>query len=323
LKLKIKKSTDLEPAQNGTYEHIGSQGGTEMVARKILERIDPSLLGKFNIIHSRVRDEYLSKDKKNILVLHDTWDDPEVQHMKDPKSRARFAKFVFVSNYSQNMYNMGLGVPYQEGMVIQNAIDPIDVKNEDKDSEQIRIIYHTTPHRGLELLVPVMERLSEIHDNIHLDVFSSFKIYGWEQRDQPYKDLFKRIEDHPQMTYHGFQPNNVVRDALKKAHIYAYPSIWPETSCISVIEAMSAKCHVVCPNLAALPETCANFAFMYGFEEDYNKHAGTFANVLNIVIHEAKTEAMKNKLEFQKAYFDNYYNWDLRTAQWNHFLASL
>ena len=43
------------------------------------------------------------------------------------------------------------------------------------------------------------------------------------------------------MTYHGFKPNDVVRKALSEAHIFAYPSIWVETSCISAIEAMSLE----------------------------------------------------------------------------------
>ena len=39
------------------------------------------------------------------------------------------------------------------------------------------------------------------------------------------KHIFKEIEEHDGMTYHGFQPNAVVREALAKSHIFAYPSI--------------------------------------------------------------------------------------------------
>ena len=96
-----------------------------------------------------------------------------------------------------------------------------------------------------------------MYDNVHLDVFSSFNAYGWAERDEPYQELFDKIEAHPQMTYHGFKPNNIVRNALQKAHIFAYPSIWMETSCIALMEAMSAGLMCVHPNLAALPETAA------------------------------------------------------------------
>lgn len=319
----LKESKNIPPAADGTYAHIGSKGGTEMIAAEIRKRVQPDVLDKFNIIHSRVRDENISKDKPNILVLHDTWDDPESEHLAKKESRERFKKLVFVSSYQQASYNIGRGVPYADGLVMQNAIEPIDLKEDDKKSSIIKLIYHTTPHRGLELLVPVFEKLCEHFDNIHLDVYSSFSIYGWTARDKEYEKTFERIRAHPKMLYHGYKPNEVIREALQQAHIFAYPNIWPETSCISVIEAMSAGCNVICPNFSALPETCANFATMYPFHEDYNRHANLFANILALAITDYWNENNQNKLKFQKIYFDNYYNWNLRGAQWNAFLKSL
>jgi len=317
------KNGPIGPNTDGTFAHIGARGGTELIAEQILRRVTPEILSRVNIIHSRVRDENIMPDKANILVLHDTWDDPENKHLSNLESRKRFKKLVFVSNYQQHTYNLGLGIPFAEGVVLQNAIEPIKCDENDKNSSIIRLIYHTTPHRGLELLVPIFERLSQLIPNIHLDVYSSFNIYGWGSRDEPYRDLFNRIHMHPNMTYHGYQPNDVVREALKKAHIYAYPNIWPETSCISVIEAMSAGCNVVCPNFNALFETCANFATMYGFTENFNDHANQFINILSMIIQDYWTENNQNKLKFQKMYFDNFYNWDLRGAQWNALLGSL
>jgi len=317
--LKESAVASIDPASNGTYEHIGSQGGTEQMVAGLKQRIPKELLDKFNIICSRVRE--VDSSKRNILWLHDTFDDPESEHLKDKKSLDRFEKLVFVSNYQQCTYNLGLGVPYDKGIVLQNAIVPIELH--DKPKGVINIIYHTTPHRGLELLIPTVEFLSDKGYDFHLDVYSSFNIYGWPARDEPYKELFERCRNHPKITYHGFQPNSVIREALKKAHIYAYPSIWPETSGISVIEAMSAGCSVVCPTLAALPETCANFGIMYPWTEDNNKHANRFAGLLAMVIRGYWEEHNQARLGFQKNYFNNFYNWDYRSAQWRDFLNSL
>jgi glycosyltransferase involved in cell wall biosynthesis len=312
-------STQIDPSDNGTFEHIGSKGGTEQMYQGLMQRLPKDLTDQFNIICSRVRA--IDPNKKNILWLHDTWDDPESQHLKDPKSLARFEKLVFVSNHQQATYNMGLNVPYSKGIVLQNAVVPIE--KHEKPKGTIRLIYHTTPHRGLELLVPVAEFLAERGVDFHLDVFSSFKIYGWQQRDEPYKALFDRCNRSPNITYHGYQPNEVVREALKKAHIYAYPNIWPETSAISVIEAMSAGCSVICPNFQALPETCANFGVMYNFDEDNGRHANQFAGILNMLIQGFWQDHNQNTLKLQKLYFDKYYNWDLRASQWQDFLSSM
>lgn len=313
-----KDEFSLGPSEDGTYTE--AKGGTELMNNALYERVDNDLLEQFYIIKSRVR--WTDPKKKNILWLHDTWDDPESQHLKDEEQRKRFAKLVFVSNYQLQTYNLALGVPYNESFVLRNAIDPIPF--EKKSDDQIRIIYHTTPHRGLNIAVASIQEIAKIHgDKIHFDVFSSFEAYGWPDRDKPYEEVFNIIREHPQMTYHGFQENHVVREALQKAHIFAYPSVWPETSCIAAIEAMSAGCQIVCPNFAALPETTGNFATMYQWNEDTNFHANVFANMLNAAIVNHNTEDMQRKMMFQKNWTDNFYNWDLRAAEWTGFLQGI
>ena len=308
----------LGPSEDGTYEE--ANGGTEMMRNQLYSRVDPDLLDKFQIICSRVR--WIDPKKPTILWCHDTWDDPERQHLKEEERRARFEKFVFVSNYQLSTYNLALQVPYAQSFVMQNAIEPIELK--DKNKDQIKLIYHTTPHRGLNVAVAaIMELAKNYGDKIHFDVFSSFEAYGWKERDKEFEDLFNNIKEHPQMTYHGYQPNEKVREALQEAHIFAYPSIWPETSCIAAIEAMSAGCQVVCPNFAALPETTANFATMYQWSEDIQFHANVFANMLNAAIQNHYDENTQRKLLYQKNYTDNFYNWDLRANQWTGFLQGL
>jgi len=252
------------------------------------------------------------------------FNDPEAVHLREEVSRKRFDKLVFVSNYQFNTYNLAMGVPYSESLVLRNAIEPIPWKPKSLDGK-IKLIYHTTPHRGLELLVPTFEFLEKHHDNIHLDVYSSFEAYGWPQRDEPYKQLFERIKSNPNMTYHGYQPNDVVRKALQEAHIFAYPSIWQETSCIAAIEAMSAGCAIVCPNYAALPETTANFAFQYQWHEDPQEHVNIFANALSSVIDVVNNNenSFQTRLAVQKNYTDTFYNWDQRAKEWEGLIRGI
>jgi UDP-glucose:(glucosyl)LPS alpha-1,2-glucosyltransferase len=218
-------------------------------------------------------------------------------------------------------------VPYDNSIVLRNAINPFEKVEKSLDGP-IRLIYHTTPHRGLNILVAAYHELSKLYgDKIHLDVFSSFKIYGWEERDEPYKDLFKSCEDHPHITYHGTKSNEEVREALQKAHIFAYPSIWQETSCIAAIEAMSAGCQIVCPAYAALPETTAGFAYMYPWTTDLHVHANRFANVLKDAIDEQLWIRENNldspTLAMQKIYADSLYSWDNRAKEWEALLMSM
>jgi glycosyltransferase involved in cell wall biosynthesis len=309
-------------SDNGTV--TGSKGGTEMMMEGLMQRLPSHLKEEYNIICSRVRK--IDENKKNILWLHDTWNDPETQHLQDPESRKKFEKFIFVSNYQFQTFNMGHGITYHDSFVIPNAIVPIPAHTKPDDG-QIRLIYHTTPHRGLNILIAAYERLYEKWgDKIVLDVYSSFNIYGWPQRDEPFETLFDKCRAHPGINYHGTVSNDEVREALTKSHIFAYPSIWPETSCISLIEAMSAGCLVVHSDLAALTETSSSFGVCYRFDEDINTHANKFIRVLDMVLenYNAKSKQIQEGLlRTQKSMTDVKHNWDMIVPQWTDILNNL
>jgi len=301
-----------------------AMGGTELMKYALYDKIDKKLLNAFKIIPSRVRD--LSGTKPNLLWLHDLPQDPESQHLKNGGWK-KFKKLIYVSHWQKQQYENFLGVPPSAGVVMQNAIEPIPAHEKPNAKECVNIIYHTTPHRGLELLVPILKHIREVMPEVkfHLDVYSSFEVYGksWAKRNEAYQQCFDAIKDDPDMTYHGAVSNEEVKEALKKAHIYAYPSIWPETSCISMIEAMSAGCVVVHPSLAALPETSANWTFMYDFTEDMKEHASRHAMTLMDAMRVVNEENMLARLQMQKSYVDGFYSWDVRQQQWTVFLNNL
>ena len=141
-----------------------------------------------------------------------------------------------------------------------------------------------------------------------------------EEREEQYKELFELCKKHPNITYHGAVPNEEVREALKQSHIFAYPSIWPETSCLAAIEALDAMNYVVAPNYAALPETMSEWGLMYQYQEDKNAHAKEFLANLYYAVQAVKAEN-KNLLDHQKVFYDNFYSWNTRKTDWELFLT--
>lgn len=302
--------------------NANSKGGTEMMMEGVLSRLDPKYHELFQIIPSRVRTLY--DDRIRIYWLHDLPMDNETRHLQDPNSRQRFHKIVYCGQWQMNAYQMLLGVPQNNQFcVIDTAIDPFPAISKPDPKKELRLVYTSTPQRGLELLVPVFEELCKKHDNIVLDVFSSYKIYGWEGGDQPFKELFDRCENHPQINYHGFAPNEEVRKAVAKAHIFAYPSIWMECNSRSLIEAMSAGCVCVHPNFAGLTDTSGGLTVQYQWDQDKNAHANMFYAVLDDTINKIRDNDMMNYLNFVKTYSDYRYNWDKVGSQWNSLCESL
>lgn len=246
-----------------------ANGGSEMMRQRLLDNASPELLEQVAIHLSRPREMYT--DVLNILWCHDLAEDSENEILKDGGWK-QFDHFIFVSAWQRDQFVMRYGIPYSECTVIYNAIEK-EYDPKEKNTDTVRFIYHTTPHRGLELLVPVFEALCEKFENLHLDVYSGFGIYGWENRDEPYQGLYQRIDAHPNMTYHGVQDNDTVLKALEEAHVFLYPNIWRETSCIALIEAIKSQVICIHPNLGALPETATNATIMYDFNEDPKIHA--------------------------------------------------
>lgn len=248
-----------------------ARGGTEQMRDRLMKYISQDLLEKVVIHFSRYRKEHYVDGVSNIFYAHDLIGDPENKILLNDGYK-KFAKIVFVSHWQRDQFMLAYKIPYSHCTVIENAIE-LEYEAREKDTSTINFIYHTTPHRGLELLFPMFDALSKEFPNIHLDVFSSFEIYGWKERDKHHEKLFTDIKAHPKVTYHGTKSNQEVLAALEKANIFLYPCIWQETSCIAMIEAIRSGCLVIHPSFAALPETSAEATIMYDYTEDRQEHA--------------------------------------------------
>lgn len=314
-----------------------SKGGTELVCRglekRLIESGNADLVEFFDIWPSRIRD--IDWSRPNIYWAHDLPGDPEADILVERSED--FKALVFVSNWQYSQFMSHYKLSGANAIVIQNAIEPIlghklsqwDTKDLGSKENPIRLIYHTTPHRGLQILVPVFDALQKVWEErgIHLvlDVYSSFSIYGWPQRDEAYEQIFQACKNHPHINYHGAVSNEEVREALTKSHIFAYPSIWQETSCIAAIEAMSANVLIVSSNLGALPETTGNLGFDYpiqnSLEANANRFFGTLSNAIELFANDV------NQLKYitnMAAYRCNaLYSWNSVIPQWVNTLRFL
>jgi UDP-glucose:(glucosyl)LPS alpha-1,2-glucosyltransferase len=307
------KVIDTDLSQN-------SKGGTEMMRDRLVRNADPDLLKEYAIHLSRPREIY--DDVKNIFYCHDLAMDPENKILKD-EGWKKFDHFVFVSYWQRDQYILLYGIPYSKCTVIQNSIE-LEYTPIEKQTDAIRLIYHTTPHRGLELVYPIVDALSKEFDNIHLDVYSSFSVYGWDQRDKPFEDLFNKIKDHDHMTYHGAVSNEEVLDALRESHIFLFPSIWQETSCIAMIEAIRSGALVVHPSYGALQETAGDATIMYEYTEVANDHASmAFSVVKNLLSAQKLQPQLFNNMTTSERFVLPRNGINNFTNSWNNLLKVL
>ena len=113
--------------------------------------------------------------------------------------------------------------------------------------------------------------------------------------------------------------NKKIIELLKETHIFAYPSIWPETSCISAIESMAAGCEIVTTNLGALYETCAPFGTIVSFDRNFDNLEKKYSKALLHSIKNFWSEENQKKLRLQHETINAMYSWNVRCSEWKKF----
>ena len=296
--------------------------GTEIQSKELSLKIPQELLNKFQIISQGANIEYLNGKKIRLMWFHNTPEQSHNEHLKDDGWK-KFHKMIFISHHQMEEYVREYQIPYSHCIVMKYALEPIELQ--EKPDDKISLIYTSMPYRGLDILVNVFERLCKDYDNLELKVYSSYDIFGSEEKQKQYKEtqLHQRLERHPKIQNIGYVSNEELKKSLASSHIFAYPSMWEETFCLALLEAMSAGLLCVHSSLGALPETASNWTMMYPFNENAKVHQEKFYKNLKNAIEIVNQKETQEHLKQQKEYVDYFFNWDRRTQEWIELLKSL
>lgn len=289
------------------------RGGTEILWSNFCKYVNKSHRDKVNIILSDCRHELLRADIPNILWQHVDTDQAVARGLADPAFVRSLEKIVFVSNWQRQKYIAQFNLPPEKCTVLLNAVETVEPIEKPK-SDKLKLIYTSTPWRGLEVLVEVFKILGR--SDIQLDVYSSTVIYGAKFMPRAYEWLFDRCRQTQGINYRGYAANKAVVKAAQASHILAYPSIFAETSCLAAIEAGAAGCKIVTTDLGALPETCGVWA-------DYTNY-----NTQDLVIRYAEllNSCIENywsnypALIEQHRWFNDRYSWLNRKVEWENLI---
>ena len=102
--------------------------------------------------------------------------------------------------------------------------------------------------------------------------------------------LSARCRSTEGVDYIGPVPQPELAAELSRAAALAYPSTFPETSCIAAMEAMSAGAIILTTRSGAMPETTAGFGLMIEPHEDDPRLAKEFAQMAIDALAEARRE---------------------------------
>ena len=294
-------------------------GGSENQLKLLLKYLPDESFKDINLILNNTDHDLLEKNRKNVLWMQHLTNQKEAQNLGSKDYVDKLDYIVFNSNWNFEKFGYQFKIPESKSIVIRNAIEKIDFQ--EKPREKISLVYHTTPWRGLLHLLKVFKGLDI--ENIELNVCSSTIIYGKKFDDiygKKYENIFNECKRTKNINYLGFIDNKKVIELLKKTHIFAFPSIWPETSCISAIESMAAGCEVVTTNLGALYETCSAFGTLVSFDRNFDNLEKKYSKALLNSIKNFWSEENQKKLKLQYETINTTYSWNVRSIEWKNFL---
>ena len=295
-----------------------SLGGSENQLRLLLKHLPDESFKDINLILNNTNHDLIEKNKINVLWMQHFVNQEEAKNLGSKDYVNKLDYIVFNSNWNFEKFQYQFKIPESKSLVIKNAIEKIDFHEKPKD--KINLIYHTTPWRGLIHLLKVFKRLNL--QNTELNICSSTIIYGKKFDSilgKKYENIFEECKNTKNVNYLGFVENNKIIELLKNMHIYSFPSIWPETSCISAIEAMAAGCEIVTSNLGALYETCTPFATFVGFDSNFDNFEKKYQKALENSIKNFWSKENQKRIQLQQEVINLTYSWTARSKEWISF----
>jgi glycosyltransferase involved in cell wall biosynthesis len=260
-----------------------------------------------------------------LLVLwtqHDV-DQPAIAAFADLETRRCWDRIVFVSDWQSRAWRRRFG-PEPEGIVLGNAMAPsfetLFAENEPVLAlkREPRLIYTSTPFRGLEVLLAAFPLIRASVPEARLSVYSSLAVYQVDEARDGHGDLYRRCRELPGIDYSGQVAQPELARALKGALCFAYPSTFPETFCTSALEAMAAGCLAILGDLGALAETSQGLAELVPVSSDPGDYASAFAE--RVVPFLIAPEALAERLDRQRRLLLANSTWQARAEAWSRWL---
>ncbi len=310
----------------------GTCGGTFNI-RSLLETAAPGRLNEFDavIVLNRAEGRDLRERLRVSVPLvlwtqHDV-NQPAVKPLIGRKEVNSWTAIAYVSDWQRQRYEGYFQVPHDRGQVMRNAASPAFIDAEKTEpwfmtGEYPVLVYTSTPFRGLDVLLKAFPKTRE-STGATLKVFSSMAVY--KAPDQQFQALYDQAKAMEGVEYSGSLGQIELARQISGAAALAYPSTFPETSCIATIEAMAVGAEVFTTRLGALPETCAGWQHDVAFTLDPDALAKNFAEMVidRLDVSEGFADRFVGPRNGRMNYVRQNYTWALRAKQWEAWLSSL
>lgn len=257
--------------------------------------------------------EYPIKAKQIYLWMHDVLAHP-VWNNQQLTANAKFIMdsmidkidgVVTLTNWHKSNVMSFYNFPSEKVKIIGNAIE---LKYWDHKVEKVknRFIWTSNPVRGLKELVNYFHEIHQKYPDAELYVYR-----GLEEFED--KSLIEEMKKYSYIHFMGKLENKDLIPEFMKAEYWLYPTTWPETYCISALEAQLSGCVCITTHLAGLIDTVGDRGVLINQKPHTPEYKKEMLDKLYEIMDNPK---LKEEYVEKSKKWAIQQNWHNRTQEW-------
>lgn len=284
---------------------------------KRLDEVDWTLDGVWVLYRCPEKLDEFTEDhpRKTLWLLNQDW------HYRTftPERLAKLDKMLCLCEWHKRYCLETMSFPAEKIMVTSNGLKADLIEEVEKEGitrNPYRIMYASSPDRGLVHVIRAFAIAREFEPRLELHVFYGFnnlRKLTQMPRLQANADLCERLmKQVPGVTFHGRITQNQLYREWMSTGLWVYRTDFRETSCITCMEAQALGAIPIVSPVAALDE---NVHFGEAIEGDADDPlvGAKFAQAIVKWAHPTKQE---NTRKVMMAYARKRFDWERFVTEW-------
>lgn len=268
-------------------------------------------------------------DKFNTLENKELWLMMQDEDYPGGWNNERIAKLTRIiplcQTHARNVLRNNSSIPKEKIWITTNGVR-IDLireieKNGLSERNPKRLIYASSPDRGLKALLKIFKRAKEFVNDIELHIYYGFDnidkliaFYPHLRHFQNSKDEILKAVEQEGVIFHGRVSQRELYEAYLQSGLWVYPTMFSETSCISCMEAQCLGAVPITNPYWALSENVHHGIFIQG--DCYNDPL-VQARYVGAIVRLAKDTNLQESIRkdmLQESRF--HFNWEHVVDDW-------
>lgn len=269
-----------------------AESGVEYISNKHLNKY---MSENLPLVHIAWRHNIKLTHAKTYLWCHDLTT-PTVESVQN------FDKIICLSEFHKNYVMAKQNVDPNKIFLSRNGIDPVKFDFERKPKNKNKIVWMSSPDRGLEQCILIVDELRKIRPEVELHVYyglDNLYKYGLGALADKLKVM---MSERPWIKYHGFTEQSKMYYDVSDAVILLHSCNFIETFMITALEMLALGVFPITRKLGALANTLAHAekegqAFMLNHNGSSDEEKADYVDHCRLVLNNRLWENVNLDLE--------------------------